>query len=272
MAAIRFSPFTCCFRRFSRRSCTVSSTTRTPNSHDHSCLHCSHTVNSRADGSFITPITYTYSLRSREYWPLSTWSNGEAIRVRQIMVSGRMVCTSSRLSRHWCPKASYNAFNTRGSLIRNARLCACRAELKGTNYMGQTGFHENLRFPAVFCDNLRFPAVFCENLRLRNAWGKATICKNQRKTANLAPFILFCSPWASATDTPPVDSGHLSKYVHGGMWWSATCYATVIAVAEQWSATLWACLHPICCTTPFAKLTLWPSSCLSPTRFLNFWE
>ena len=35
--------------------------------------------------------------------------------------------------------------------------------------MGQTGFCQNLRFPAVFCENLRFPAVFCEDLRLRNA-------------------------------------------------------------------------------------------------------
>ena len=35
--------------------------------------------------------------------------------------------------------------------------------------MGQRGFCENLRFPAVFCENLRFPAVFCENLRPRNA-------------------------------------------------------------------------------------------------------
>ena len=40
-----------------------------------------------------------------------------------------------------------------------------RVELKGTNYMGQTGFCKNLQFPAVFCENLRFPAVFCENLR-----------------------------------------------------------------------------------------------------------
>ena len=34
-----------------------------------------------------------------------------------------------------------------------------REELKGTNYMGQTGL----------CKTLRFPAVFCENLRLQNA-------------------------------------------------------------------------------------------------------
>ena len=53
--------------------------------------------------------------------------------------------------------------------------------------MGQTGF----------CENLRFPAVFCENLHLRNAivprrsedlQKSAKICK---KTANLAPFVPF---------------------------------------------------------------------------------
>ena len=53
--------------------------------------------------------------------------------------------------------------------------------------MGQTGF----------CENLRFPAVFCENLRLRNAvlprksenqQQSAKICK---KTANLAPLVPF---------------------------------------------------------------------------------
>ena len=53
--------------------------------------------------------------------------------------------------------------------IQVSNPSSSRAELKGTNYMGQTGFCENLRFPAVFCENLRFPAVFCENLRLRNA-------------------------------------------------------------------------------------------------------
>ena len=63
--------------------------------------------------------------------------------------------------------------------------------------MGQTGFCENLRFPAVFCENLRFPAVFCENLRLRNAiiprksenlQKSAKICE---KTANSARFVPF---------------------------------------------------------------------------------
>ena len=56
--------------------------------------------------------------------------------------------------------------------------------------MGQTGFCENLRFRAVFRENLRFPAVFCASEMLQFS-GKAKICKNQRKTANLAPFVPF---------------------------------------------------------------------------------
>ena len=36
---VRFSPFTCCFRRFFRRSFTVLSATRTPNSHNYSYVH-----------------------------------------------------------------------------------------------------------------------------------------------------------------------------------------------------------------------------------------
>ena len=59
-----------------------------------------------------------------------------------------------------------------------------RAEFKGTNYMGQTGFCENLQFPAIFCENLRFPAVFCENLRLRNAVIPRK-SKNQQKSAKI---------------------------------------------------------------------------------------
>ena len=64
--------------------------------------------------------------------------------------------------------------------------------------MGQTGFCENLRFPAVCCENLRFPAVFCENLRLRSAvcnsqekQKSAKISENLRKTANSARFAPF---------------------------------------------------------------------------------
>ena len=63
--------------------------------------------------------------------------------------------------------------------------------------MGQTGFCEILRFPAVFCEILRFPAVFCENLRLPNAVlprkseNLQKISENLRKTANLAPFVPF---------------------------------------------------------------------------------
>ena len=72
-----------------------------------------------------------------------------------------------------------------------------RAELKGTHYMGQTGFCENLRFPAIFCENLRFPAVFCKNLRLRNALfnsqekrKSAKICEKLRMWLRLS--LLVC--------------------------------------------------------------------------------
>ena len=86
------------------------------------------------------------------------------------------------------------------SIIRLPRLqkrVVNREELKGTNQMGQTGFCENLRFPAVSCENLRFPAVFCENLHLRSAviprksknlQKSAKICE---KTANSARFVPF---------------------------------------------------------------------------------
>ena len=53
-------------------------------------------------------------------------------------------------------------------------LCNYRAELKGTNSMGQTGFCENLRFSANICENLRFSANICENLRF-----SAQICTSQ---------------------------------------------------------------------------------------------
>ena len=77
--------------------------------------------------------------------------------------------------------------------------------------MGQTGFCENLLFPAGFCENLRFPVVCCETLRLRNAViprkseKYAKISENLRKkkktTANLAPFVpfslsLLIPPWS----------------------------------------------------------------------------
>ena len=51
--------------------------------------------------------------------------------------------------------------------------------------MGQTGFCENLRFPAVSCENLRFPAVFCENLRPPNA-AIPRKSENQQKSAKIS--------------------------------------------------------------------------------------
>ena len=60
----------------------------------------------------------------------------------------------------------------------------CSEERKGTNSMGQTGF----------CENLRFPAVFCKNLRPRNAVIPKK-SENQRKTANLAHLSLLVCPF-----------------------------------------------------------------------------
>ena len=51
--------------------------------------------------------------------------------------------------------------------------------------MGQTGFCDNLRFPAVFCEHLRFPAVFCENLCPRNA-AIPRKSENQQKSAKIS--------------------------------------------------------------------------------------
>ena len=62
-------------------------------------------------------------------------------------------------------------------------LVVSRAELEGTNYMGQTGCRENLRFPPVFCENLCFQNAVIPR--------KAKISENLRKTANLAPFVPF---------------------------------------------------------------------------------
>ena len=58
--------------------------------------------------------------------------------------------------------------------------------------MGQTGFSENLQFPAVSCENLRFPAVFCENLRLRNAVipRKGENLQKSAKNCEFVPFSL----------------------------------------------------------------------------------
>ena len=82
-----------------------------------------------------------------------------------------------------------------------------REELKGTIYMGQMGFCEHLRFPAVFCGNLQKSAVSCDFLRksalscgfLRNSalpkccssQEKRKSAKISEKTANLAPFVPF---------------------------------------------------------------------------------
>ena len=54
--------------------------------------------------------------------------------------------------------------------------------------MGQTGFCENLRFPAFFFflfENLQFPSVSCENLRLRHA-------VIPRKSKNLQKSAKIC--------------------------------------------------------------------------------
>ena len=54
--------------------------------------------------------------------------------------------------------------------------------------MGQTGFCENLRFPAVFCENLRFPAKYCKSQEKRKS---AKISENRQKAANSARFVPF---------------------------------------------------------------------------------
>ena len=47
-------------------------TARTPSS-TITLIFIVHYVDSRASGSLITPITFTDSLRSREWWPLRSW-------------------------------------------------------------------------------------------------------------------------------------------------------------------------------------------------------
>ena len=70
--------------------------------------------------------------------------------------------------------------------------------------MGQRGFCENLRFPAVFCENLRFPAVFCENLRPRNAvvTRKSKNLQTLRKSAKNCESRAFV-PFSLSLLVPP---------------------------------------------------------------------
>ena len=57
-------------------------------------------------------------------------------------------------------------------------------ELKGTNYMGQTGFCKILRFPAVFCEHLRLPnAVLSEKTEKQQESAKIS----EEKTAKFGP-------------------------------------------------------------------------------------
>ena len=55
--------------------------------------------------------------------------------------------------------------NPRRAMVWGTQSFLAREELKGTNLMGQTGFCETLRFPAVFCGFLRNSVVSCGFLR-----------------------------------------------------------------------------------------------------------
>ena len=63
-----------------------------------------------------------------------------------------------------------------------------RAELKGTNYMGQTGFCKNLRFSAKICGFLRFSAKICASQMLEFP-GKS---ENLQKSAKKCEFGSIC--------------------------------------------------------------------------------
>ena len=70
--------------------------------------------------------------------------------------------------------------------------------------MGQTGFCENLRFPAVFCENLRFlrfSAKICAPEMLQFP-GKAKISKNLRKSAKNCESCAFV-PFSLSLLFPP---------------------------------------------------------------------
>ena len=94
--------------------------------------------------------------------------------------------------------ATYGPFFPSLSLSRCAIANACdvgskfkRAELKGTNKMGQTAFCKNLRFPAKFCGFLRKSAppkccnVFGETVQILNSTLQPEII------AKLIPKTLF---------------------------------------------------------------------------------
>ena len=62
VATIHFSPFTCCFRGFSRPSFTAFFAQRERRIHTITLVLTVHCVSSRVNGSLITPITFTDSL------------------------------------------------------------------------------------------------------------------------------------------------------------------------------------------------------------------
>ena len=78
---------------------------RTPNSHNHSYVHYSLYLNSRANGSLITPITFAYSHQSRQYGPLRFWY-GRILRLRSLVQWSKRDRPSLKpcksIERAWC--------------------------------------------------------------------------------------------------------------------------------------------------------------------------
>ena len=68
----------------------------------------------------------------------------------------------------------------------------CTSAPKGRQQMGETGFCENLRFPAKICSFLRRSATRIPNLLIYRASRKsAKICKNLRECAFRVRFLPF---------------------------------------------------------------------------------
>ena len=70
-----------------------------------------------------------------------------------------------------------------------------RMEIRGTNYMGQTGFCTILRFPAV----LHLPDAVIST----TTENSANIIENQQKAANVAPSVPFISSFSLPSDMIP---------------------------------------------------------------------
>ena len=99
---------------------------------------------------------------------------------------GQVSCNRSK-HRRWPPPAAIFlvGFGSRHNLPSSSQNSSTenRAEFKGTNHLGQTGFCKHLRFAAVFFENLRALPRKSENLQK-----SVKFCEKNCEFGSVCPF------------------------------------------------------------------------------------